>query len=154
MLWCRDFVSSCEYLGWYLTFIFDFGFGWEHGPGGSDKPPGITPYEIRRLTVSQLWWLLWQVLAVLQEYQTAPDPWESTSHLPQAATGSSAHHSADQPSTSSAPPVPLLNPHTCRYRCVFCNSPCIREKAGHRHAYPEIYKQPSEQQIRTDHNQK
>ena len=24
MLWCRDLVSSCEYLGWYLTFIFDF----------------------------------------------------------------------------------------------------------------------------------
>ena len=100
--------------------------------GGSDKPPGITPHDIKRLSVSQRWWLLWQVLSVLQD-QTSPDPWENTSNLPQAATGSSASYSADQPSTSSAPLAPLLNPITCRYRCVFCNSPCIREKSGHRH---------------------
>ena len=110
------------------------------GNGPSDKRP-FSVSEIRSLSLNQLWWLLWAVLVILQEFTTNPDPCEGTGNLPQwaysgpvdatAATSSAASSTANP----APPPVPVvpLQPFTCQYRCIYCSAWCSRAKPGHRH---------------------
>ncbi len=109
------------------------------GSGPSDRPP-YPVVELRSLSLNELWWLLWTVLVILQEFASNPDPWEGTSTLPQTATSgpvnAQAAASSATPSTANPapPPVPVapLQPWVCQYRCVFCSA-CGRGKPGHRH---------------------
>ena len=54
------------------------------GSGPSDRPP-YSVSELRSLSLNQLWWLLWTVLVILQEFTSNPDPWEGTNNPPQSA---------------------------------------------------------------------
>ena len=47
------------------------------------QPPSLV--IIRQFSTGQLWWLLWQVITVLHEYHTNPDPWEGSGTFPQPA---------------------------------------------------------------------